>query len=248
MICGTKSSASFQLAGDMLRMHIQGEVQSPARALFVSKTKSSSQAELRAAQLRYVEHVLKTDPKKRSKSQLARAAGLHHTTLTRFLDHRSSGTLETLTIRRIAEVSGIPPGAELEATSIGETFEETEPYLPGAVNGLRKAVESLLEGRNASDPVTVRSRSLELAGIMPGDVVIVDHNAMPKVGDAVMAQVYDWQTALARTILRLYKPAGPVSLLESRTMDPALQETLVVDGERVTIRGVVTDVVRRRAA
>lgn len=82
------------------------------------------------------------------------------------------------------------------------------------------------------------SRALELEGILPGDFLLVDthQSERAKAGDIVIAQVYDWQSGGATTVLRRYDP--PV--LTARTMDPAEKKVHVVDHSNVVIAGKVT--------
>ena len=88
-------------------------------------------------------------------------------------------------------------------------------------------------------PWTIATRAVELEGILPGDVVLLDLNATPKPGDIVCAQVYDWKRMRAETVIRLFDRAPPVDLLIPRSLDPAFRSTLVVDGERVILKGVM---------
>jgi hypothetical protein len=69
--------------------------------------------------------------------------------------------------------------------------------------------------------------------------VLVDLNATPKPGDAVCAQVYDWKRMKAETVMRIFEKAPPIEILLTKSLDPNLQEPLVVDGERVVVKGVI---------
>ena len=82
----------------------------------------------------------------------------------------------------------------------------------------------------------VGSRAMILAGYDQGDFMLVDQNRTPSSGDVVVAQVYDWETGTATTVLRRYDP--PV--LSAVSPDPTDWKPHVVDGRNVKIMGVVT--------
>jgi hypothetical protein len=87
------------------------------------------------------------------------------------------------------------------------------------------------------------TRALELAGYIPGDVVRLDMKAPPQAGDAVFAQVYNFERGNAETRFRLFDPP----YLVTRTMDPGVNNRpLYIDGERVLIIGPVVRTVRMR--
>lgn len=77
--------------------------------------------------------------------------------------------------------------------------------------------------------------ALELSGYRPGDFLIVDLEDEAEAGDVVCAQIYDWQAASARTVLRLYQPP----YLVAAAKDPARYRPELVDNDKVVIKGVV---------
>lgn len=79
---------------------------------------------------------------------------------------------------------------------------------------------------------------------MPGDVVVVDLAATPTRGDVVCAQVYRWHEGKAETVFRIFEPP----YLVAASAAPALRMPLVVDNDRVMIKGVVTHSLRARPA
>jgi SOS-response transcriptional repressor LexA len=89
-------------------------------------------------------------------------------------------------------------------------------------------------------PWTLRSRALEVAGYLPGDVLIVDLNARPDDGDVVCAQVYERDNA--ETLFRIYE----APYLQAATYQRGLFKPLLVDGRRVVLRGVVVASIRPR--
>lgn len=93
----------------------------------------------------------------------------------------------------------------------------------------------------------VNTRSLELAGVLPGDIILVDSNVAPKIPregeprDVVVAQILGAGTA--ETVLRLYDP--PYLLTD--TADPhSKRKPELVDNVRVSIWGVQVKLFRER--
>ena len=177
----------------------------------------------------------------KSATALAKDLGIAPSTLTRLLKapDDSPATLHARTLRKLQDHSGIPP-----------LFGD-DPSVPAAVRGLREdavpfdaksadpvlsaALKALIGGRKAADPWTIRTRSLERIGFLPGDVVIVDLGRKPESGDAVCAQVYDWRRGSAETVMRLCEPP----YLVAASLDEGLRRPLVVDDEQVMIKGVI---------
>lgn len=203
--------------------------------------KSDASRALRDAQRAYIETVAKRTGL--SYSEIGRRSHLSHSTITRFMNAEGrSGTLSTLTISQIADATGVPATA-LAAGAEGVSEGEAEPYVAfGADSRFEQAVKVLTAGRNGADAWLLRTSALEDAGYQPGDVVIVDLNATPTQGDAVCAQVYDWDKMRAETVFRIYEE--PYLVAASR--DARLRKPMVVDGKAVVIKGVVTDLIRPR--
>jgi len=89
------------------------------------------------------------------------------------------------------------------------------------------------------DPWVMKSRALEHAGYLPGDILIVDLNAKPQDGDAVCAQIYD-RNGKTETAFRIYE----YPFLIAASADPDLRRPVLVDNERASIRGVVMASIR----
>jgi len=175
---------------------------------------------------------------------LAKRIKIAPSTLTRPLAEGDDGTstLHAGTIEKIVLFTGIsPPGATADATGkpLRGFREDASPFTFDKADPLTGAVRALIAGRNGIDPWTIKSRALELVGFLPGDVVLVDLNAMPRPGDAVCAQIYDWPKMRAETVMRILQRAAPIDILLARSLDPAFDQPLLVDGERVAIKGVV---------
>jgi transcriptional regulator with XRE-family HTH domain len=96
--------------------------------------------------------------------------------------------------------------------------------------------------RHATDFWEIRGRALDLAGLLPGDVVAVDlRQSEFKAGDVVCAQIYDWQKGSATTVFRVYEPPYLIAL----STDPQHRKPVLVDGEQVLLKGRVVASFRR---
>lgn len=181
----------------------------------------------------------------KSLSQVADEAGVARTTLYNKLRHDDPGisTLNASIIERIVKhhrVAGPGGTPTPQGASVRGFSEDAAPFTTTHANETAVAVlRALIAGRNGIDPWTLKTRALELAGYLPGDTVLVDLNASPRPGDAVCAQVYDWPRMKAETVMRIFERASAVDLLVARSLDPAFAAPLLVDGERVAIKGVV---------
>jgi hypothetical protein len=224
-------------------MHIAGDIQLEPGRHFVAQKPIDQKRAIREEQLRWVERVLQK-MKDESPSSLAKNAGLADNALTRFMDDDYSGTLSLPTIRKISTYAGVPEpgdlrGFEEEAADYGEAEKRAAPTLA-------RVVASLIKDRANAFPKVLLTSSLKSWGYYPGDIVIVDSaerdNARP--GELVCAQVFD-RSGRAETIYRIFSRSGKIELLLPSGHEPA-GEPLLVDNERVEIRGVVTETFRPR--
>lgn len=165
-----------------------------------------------------------------SKPELAARAGMSPSTLYRIEDDDDPYQTSMTTIRKLEAASGIPftvafgGMAEPEARFIDIGMPDT--LKPGKNEGVWR----------------LGTRVAELAGFMPGDIILFDLSATPGRGDLVVAQVED-RTGGAETVIRVYDPP----FLVTRTTDPTcMLKPLTVDGEAVRIAGVFKRMVRER--
>lgn len=179
-------------------------------------------------------------------TRIAQQSKISPSTLTRPAKEGDHGrtTLHANTIAKVVARYGVAPPAgvagPLPKGARAGFGEDAAPYTPDAKDPLAAAVAALRGNSPAIAAWTLKTRALELAGYLPGDVVLVDlGNVVPAPGDVVCAQIYDWQRMRAETVMRVYERAAPVDLLVARSADPAFGAPLVVDGERVVIKGVV---------
>lgn len=175
-----------------------------------------------------------------SPSDLAARSGLAASTLTRYLND-SSGTIgiSQRSLDAVASYSGVPinviPGARRPA---GMSEPDAIPYDADQAprpEWLRHAVASMRADSNALDPWVIKGWSLDLVGILPGDILMIDLNLRPKAGDIVCAQITDWTTGQADTVFRRFDP--PYITAHSGKLGP--QKPELVDDDRVSVRGVM---------
>lgn len=104
---------------------------------------------------------------------------------------------------------------------------------------LDRAVEQLIDQQNGRDPWVTQSSLLNLIGILPGDILIVDLNQRPRAQDIVCAQIYDFTADRAETAFRVFDP--PYLVARSTNAQP---KPMVVDDDSVKIMGVVLSTLR----
>lgn len=183
-----------------------------------------------------------------SLSDLAVKAGLSPSTVTRYMNDGSGKlTITARSLDAIAQYAGVPkhvmPGQQ-GIPGLGES--EAVPYrafggdkLPDWVIA---AIEAHKGNRNGIEPWIMKSWALDLLGVIPGDVLMIDQNRRPKSGDIVCAQLTDLATGRTETVFRRYEP--PMLMTHSAKLGPARAEA--VDDNRVIIMGVETGMIRPR--
>ena len=173
-----------------------------------------------------------------NQAELAEAAGVHPSTLSRVLKKDGTGTLHGRTLRKLEKVTGILFSAVIDTSSASVPRGLAEDAVPfdaeSADPAVSAAIRALIGSRGDADSRTVRTRALEGLGYLPGDIVIIDLRRKPVRGDVVCAQVSASGRGGPETVMRIYQP--PVLL--PATFDPQ-QRPLWVDDPRVKIEGVV---------
>lgn len=197
----------------------------------------------RRKQMAWVEAIL--DHRKWRASRLAKEAGIDQSTISKFLnDPLNAAQLNTLSVEKIARVGGIPPYQSAPINpprGLAET--EATLYEGDPASGLQFALEALKAGKNGINTWLLHSRALENAGYVPGDILVVDLNASPAPGDAVYAEVFD-RVGRPEAVMRLYEDP----FLVAASLDRDFMRPLLVDNDRVVVRGVVIASVRPRRA
>jgi hypothetical protein len=107
------------------------------------------------------------------------------------------------------------------------------------------AIQSIVAGivreRANAHAWVMKSDVLTLAGVRPGDVLIFESGLEARDGDIVRAQVEN-ESGGADTVVRLFRPPN----LIGAGVDPSAAPIETVDGERVRIAGVMTELFRPR--
>ncbi|MET4341989.1 hypothetical protein [Bradyrhizobium sp. RT9a] len=206
------------------------------------KGKSALQAEERERILEWVEWLrLRTGE---TLSDLAEHAGLSSNTLTR-LKQREGALLDALSTRMLCEYTGLP-GPELYKLGPTSGFVEEasrfEAGAPGVDAAAAAFVKLMTKDRPDAAAWVLKTRALEGAGYMLGDLVITDARVQPKAGDAVCAQVYDLRSGSAEIVFRMLEPP----YLIAYHGDASLRKPLLIDNERVIVMATVTECVRLR--
>jgi len=183
-----------------------------------------------------------------SLSDLALHSKLAASTVTRYMNDKTGKlTITDRSLEAIASYSGIPknvfPGQRrLPGFGDGEAVPYDANQDERLPEWVLAAIEAQRGDRNSLEPWLMKSWALDLLGILPGDVVIVDKNRRPKAGDVVAVQLTDLATGKSEAVLRRFDP--PFVLTHSAKM--ALTKPEQVDDERVIILGVECGVIRPR--
>lgn len=142
---------------------------------------------------------------------------------------------ETVKIK-ISRATGIDlPGDEPKATPSapkqGMKEPEARPFVLQSAD---------IERKNGVDWWKINTNLLDAEGILSGDLVEIDLNATPKPNDCVIAQMTVGGGKEVETIVRKFEPP----MLTCHTVARQYPKPEYVDGERIIIMGVVTEVRR----
>ena len=139
-------------------------------------------------------------------------------------------------MREIAAALGLADPADLLADRGRDLRQSEATYRsPPSADTDPEVVKSVLyPGHPQSFWMQVSAPSLALAGVLPGDYLIVDPEIMPARGDIVVVQCYDEARADAETRLLTYQPP----FLMPRSAE-ARYQPVAMDDEQARIVGVV---------
>lgn len=135
--------------------------------------------------------------------------------------------------------AGIADAPTAQQLAPGFAESDAAAWIPKPGEGRKtQAIADAFGARPGVDIWQVKSSSMAMQGILPGDYILVDTHAADRAraGDTVMAQLYDNARGRASTILRRFEP--PV--LVAASPEPEERRVHVVDGVNVVIRGVIT--------
>lgn len=178
-------------------------------------------------------------------AELSRRTGKNPSTFSKFVnDPENKAQLGPATVRLIEQVSGLKAfSTEIPVKPRGLAETESSRFEAEPLAYVSSAVKMMQGERNGLEPWVMRSRALDGVGYMPGDILLVDLNARPEPGDIVCAQVYD-RFGNAETVFRVFEDPFLVSV----TMKVSLIKPLLIDNDRVVVRGVVVASFRERHA
>lgn len=178
---------------------------------------------------------------------LAKRAGVSPSTVTRKFDVNDTGVFDPPTWAKLFRAVGEePPGMADAAQAPVATESETVPLSTQDVgNDLEVAVRAIVAGRPHLSAWTVAGRGLDALGYVPGDVVVLNSETEPRVGDVVMASLLNYRSPSAsRNVLRLFHGSQLLGASsEARHLVP-----IPLHPEWVAVRGVVEMLIRRPAA
>lgn len=161
---------------------------------------------------------------------LAKQAGLAPSTLSRAMDPASGISLERRSIQKIIDTFGVTPPLLHAASTAAAPENDLRDLCPYSPASEAKVIDPTTVAR-----WQVRSRALELAGCLVGDILIADSAISARPRDIVIAQAIA-PTGDAETLARIYDPP----YLLTATMDPSSREKpRLVDDTAVSIWGVV---------
>lgn len=165
--------------------------------------------------------------------EAAKRAGVSASTLYRIVDETDQFTPSLRTVGKIETAFN----RSFAARGLEES--EASPYKLEQTD-LDHLIREFIGGRQGVDPWKLNTRAVELAGWVPGDIVVLDMNARPRSGDLVCAQVYDLEKSKAETIWRLYEPPYLVAASADRARFRTERD------DKALIKGVVLATFRPR--
>lgn len=180
---------------------------------------------------------------KLSATKAAKEAGMATSTLTKFLKNDPDYTF-TPTTTSVAKLERLFGRAAPRSARAGTALPQIEaalfevPKLP--TSRQEAALAALASARKGVEVWRVMGGALQAAGVMPGDMLVVDLHEPPMAGDIVCAEIHD--RGSQRTVFRLYEKP----YLVAASFDPALRPPIVVDDRNVIVRGVVTERLAKR--
>lgn len=177
-------------------------------------------------------------------SELARRANLSESTLTRLMNPQGPAFLpREATIAKIEKTFSVrrpvmQNGNEEDGSAPGQKAgKDPRSIAAGLLEGLQELDISSPDAINA---YTVEDRALDLAGYLPGDIVLVDTARHPEAGDIVALRFRGPASDLNRITLRIFDHP----FLSAHSTDAALRRPVLDDREKFELVGIVTTALR----
>lgn len=175
-------------------------------------------------------------------TNLARAARLDPSALSKFLSSASARTLSAASIDKIKAAYGVP-GPEIFAAAGGRFpgMSEADPVDPGALPPrMRRLVEAFAGNSATISAWALTTAALEMEGYLPGDLVFLDTARDGPLVDGTVAclQSYDFDTSTTRTVWRVYRWGAFHSARVARRQDEPIPAT------GAAIKGIVIGAAR----
>jgi len=183
---------------------------------------------------------------------IARAAGIHGSTLTRFMDPDGPGhNLSDTSISKIERAFNSSRPAAAGGTQTGASGPRRLQERPAGLlnpqaemDEIASAIERAHQGDSAQlDAYLVRDRTLDLAGYLPGDVILVDPSRAPQPGDVVALQPRGTLSQREGVMVRIWDAPW----LTAHSTDVRCSRPMLIDPQTATILGVVTTALRHRS-
>lgn len=185
-----------------------------------------------------------------SLAQVEKQSGIGHSSLSRIRRPGTTHHLSERTYGQVARQFNIPGPLEFENASVPRALETSgfreEAVLYRFPQGDPRALaaQALIGGRNNAHAWTISSDVLKRAGVMSGDVLIIEGGRQPQPGQIVCAQVYDRVGGLhADTVMRVYRPGWLMPASDDAIAWPPIK---IAEGE-VAVMGVMTHLLRSAA-
>lgn len=179
-------------------------------------------ADTRQRQLDWLNSLMKTTGLK--PAQLAEKAKIDRSTISKFINGEIQ-EMRDRTVLRLARVAGVaPPDVAGLAEGDAAEFDIADLPKPGDITA-----------KGSQFALKVKTRAMEKAGIEPGDILVFDSADIAESGDIICAQVVDYRLGTADTLVRFYDKPFLLALSD----DTSLLRPMIVDDDRVQIRGVL---------
>lgn len=171
-------------------------------------------------------------------AQLAAHAGISTSTLTRFLADDYDGTLSPMTISRLVDAFEVETPRAAQINEAPSSAAATEASLLSDTERAPKELAELLTGKsNTCELWRINSTALEHIGLLPGDMVILDTQAIPQTRDIVLAEQH---AGALKLLWRIYLPP----FLVGASREIIRHKPILID-DTITIRGVMVGMARK---